>query len=53
MKLRNLLIVLGITITSLGFTACTDDSENVIPQPVNVDEPVATVGNEAEDHDPM
>ncbi|MBL6446144.1 hypothetical protein JMN32_07485 [Fulvivirga sp. 29W222] len=53
MKLRNLMIVLGIIFTVLSFSACTDESENIVPQPVNVEEPVATVGNEGEDHEPM
>lgn len=44
MKLRNLLIALAITFTGLVVSACTDESENIIPQPVNIDEAAATVG---------
>lgn len=53
MKLRNLLFALAITFTGLGFSACSDESENIIPQPVNSDDAAATVGNEGERDDHM
>ncbi|WP_155168724.1 hypothetical protein [Fulvivirga kasyanovii] len=53
MKLRNSMIVLGIIFTASGFSSCVDESDNIVPQPVNIEEPAATIGNEAEDHGPM
>jgi len=53
MKLRNLLFAFGLTFTAIGFSACSDESEEIVPRPLDSDEAVATVGNETEDHDPM
>lgn len=53
MKIRNLIIAFVITFSGLTFSACTDESENIVPNPVNTDEAVATVGDEPEENDPM
>ena len=53
MKLRNIFIALAITFTGLGFSACTDDSENIVPQPVDYEAASATVGNNTQDHGKM
>lgn len=53
MKLRNLLIVFAVTFSGLMFSACTDESEDIVPQPLNNEEAAATVGNEGENDDPM
>lgn len=53
MKLRNSMIVLGIICSASGFASCIDESDYIVPQPVNIEEPAATIGNETEDHDPM
>ncbi|UII34881.1 hypothetical protein LVD17_13800 [Fulvivirga ulvae] len=48
MRLRNLLIIFAITFTGLGFSACTDESEEIIPQPLNGSEGQATTGSGGE-----
>lgn len=53
MKLRNLLIVFAVTFSGLAFSACTDESEEIVPQPMNTEEVMATVGNEGEKDEPM
>lgn len=50
MKLRNLLILLAVTLSSFTFSSCSEDeSENIVPTPLNTDEVPATVGNEGDD----
>lgn len=51
MKLRNLMIILAITFSGTVFSACTDEAENIIPQPTHTAETPATVGTEGEDGD--
>ena len=53
MKLRNLFIVLAVMFSGLAFSACTDESENIVPSPVSSEEPAATVGTGGEKRDPM
>lgn len=48
MRLRNLLIIFVITFTGLGFSACTDESEEIIPQSINGSESQAATGNGGE-----
>ena len=48
MRLRNLLIVFAITFTGLVFSACTDESEDIKPQPLQGNESQATTGTGGE-----
>ena len=43
----------GYNFYCIRFSSCVDESDNIVPQPVNIEEPAATIGNEAEDHGPM
>ena len=53
MKLKKILFAMAITFTAIGFSACTDESENIVPGPVNTDQPAGTVGTGGEDDDHM
>lgn len=53
MKRRILLIISVITFSGLAFSACTDESENIVPQPLEVEEAAATVVPDHPEHDPM
>jgi len=53
MKLRNLLFVLLIVFIGSFAVSCTDESENIVPEPVQSQQESATVGHESEDDDPM
>lgn len=48
------MIIAALTFCGSFFSACTDEAENIIPQPTtNNNEPAATVGTGTEDDDPM
>ena len=51
MKSRTLLTIIVVTFSALVFSACTDESESIIPQPVNADEAAATIGDGTKDDD--
>ncbi|MBL6447591.1 hypothetical protein JMN32_14830 [Fulvivirga sp. 29W222] len=51
MKSRTLLTIAVVTFSGLVFSACTDEAENIIPQPVNTDEAAATIGDGTKDAD--
>ncbi|MBL6446434.1 hypothetical protein JMN32_08950 [Fulvivirga sp. 29W222] len=51
MRLRNLLIIFAVTFTGLGFSACTDESEEVVPQPLEGSESQYATGNGTEKDD--
>lgn len=51
MRLRSLLIVFAISFTGIMFSACTDESENIVPQPVNTDEAQTATGNGTKEDD--
>ena len=50
MKLKRSLIASFVIFSSLAFSACTDESENIIPQPVEVEDAAATTGTHGESH---
>ena len=53
MKLRNLLMMFVITCSGLVFCACEDESEDIVPEPVNPAEVFASGGETAKDHGGM
>ena len=48
MKLRNLLMVFVITFTGLGFSACSDESEEIVPGKTNSSQAAETTGTQGE-----
>lgn len=51
MKIRTLLLIFTTTFSALVFSACSDESEEIIPQPVNLEDVAATVGDGTKDDD--
>lgn len=53
MKIKNLLMIFAITFSGLVVSACSDESEDILPAPLHNDEAPATVGTGGKSGDPM
>lgn len=51
MKTRTFIIIAILTFSTLGVFSCSDESENILPEPVYSGEGTSTVGEEPVEDD--